>query len=366
MRSHQPLVSRKPPMVFLLVSMILLVSLTACGAPVPTEELALTPQVYVSPTPSPTATLENTATPTQQFTPTPIPPPLGLASNPVVLGIIYSDQAVQEPAAIEFLQYLADQTGYVFKISVFENTFDLLAGMDAGTVTFAFMQPITYIYAHNNDVATVKLITRSFGVTAFGTQILAKADSGFAAYYNEETEKNSADAGSALNQFYGKRPCFVDETSLSGAILPFSLLTQNAVEYSEPVYVHSNTAVIRALYIGGVCDFGATYAITSDPRTSSDLEDLGDAMEKVVVVWRSDAIIPTLNISFTNKSNPEVTANVAKSIQEFSNQETGIIVLTSLTGTQVEAMETASDALYTSLSQILEGSGIDLLPYLGY
>ena len=366
MRSHQPLVSRKHPMVFLLVSMILLVSLTACGAPVPTEELALTPQVYVSPTPSPTATLENTATPTQQFTPTPIPPPLGLASNPVVLGIVYSDQAVQEPAAIEFLQYLADQTGYVFKISVFENTFDLLAGMDAGTVTFAFMQPITYIYAHNNDVATVKLITRSFGVTAFGTQILAKADSGFAAYYNEETEKNSADAGSALNQFYGKRPCFVDETSLSGAILPFSLLAQNAVEYSEPVYVHSNTAVIRALYIGGVCDFGATYAITSDPRTSSDLEDLGDAMEKVVVVWRSDAIIPTLNISFTNKSNPEVTANVAKSIQEFSNQETGITVLTSLTGTQVEAMETVSDALYTSLSQILEGSGIDLLPYLGY
>lgn len=351
---------------FTIGSLFVLASMAGCGAPVPTEEIALTPQVYVSPTPSPTATAENTATPTEQFTPTPIPPPLGLASNPIVLGIVYTDQAVQEPAAIEFLQYLADQTGYVFKITVFENTFDLLAGMDAGTVTFAFMQPLTYIYAHNNDVATVKLITRSFGVTAFGTQILAKADSGFTAYYNEETEKNSADAGSALNQFYGKRPCFVDETSLSGAIFPFALLAQNAVEYTEPVYAHSNTAVIRALYIGGVCDFGATYAITSDPRTSSELEDLGDAMDKIVVVWRSDAIIPTLNISFTNKSNPEVTTNVAESIQDFSVSETGIIVLTSLTGTQVEAMETASDALYASLSQILEASGIDLLPYLGY
>lgn len=349
----------------LLLTLVLSITLVSCKSPFPPP---------TTPTPTVTATLTipsydstATTTPTPIPTATPIPAPLGEPDNPVVLGMVYTNQEVQEPAAVQFLQYLADQTGLVYQISLFENTFDMLAAMDTGNVTFAFMQPLTYIYAHQNEVATVKMITRSFGVTAFGTQLLVKSDSGFTTYFDEENEKNLTDSPGAVTQFSGKRPCFIDETSVSGTIVPMGLLAEAGVVFSDPVYMLSNTSVIRALYIGGICDFGATYAISSDPRTStSQLEDLPDVMEKIQVVWRSDAIIPTLNFSFANKSNPEVTSKIVELIKEYAKLETGPQALSDMTGYQLEGVEDASDSLYTRLTQLVTASGIDLVSYLGY
>ena len=113
--------------------------------------------------------------------------------------------------------------------------------------------------------------------------------------------------------------------------------------------------------------YGATYAISSDPRTSTtQLEDLSDVTEKVKVVWRSDAIIPTLNVTFSNKSSPDVSSRVVELTLEYANLENGTLVLSNLTDYQIEGIEEASDALYTRLTQLVDASGIDLVAYLGY
>jgi hypothetical protein len=39
----------------------------------------------------------------------------------------------------------------------------------------------------------------------------------------------------------------------------------------NPVFTYNYNAIIRALYIQGICDFGVTYALTGDPLTSSDI-----------------------------------------------------------------------------------------------
>ncbi len=366
LRSLPPRFNNPMRSLSLIVAVLFLAStLASCKSPLPPR---------TTPTPSQTVTVAQplvdatpTATPTLEPTPTPIPVPLGKPENPVVLGVVYTKQDVQEPAAIEFLQFLADQSGLVFQISQFENHFDLLAAMDSGKVTFAFMQPLTYIYAQKNEVATVRMITRSFGGTAFGTQILVNADAGFSTYFDEEDEKNTADSPAAMGQFAGLRPCFTDETSISGAVAPMGLLLGAGADFLEPVYMLSNTSVIRALYVGGICDFGATYAISSDPRTSTtQLEDLSDVTEKVKVVWRSDAIIPTLNVTFSNKSSPDVSSRVVELTLEYANLENGTLVLSNLTDYQIEGIEEASDALYTRLTQLVDASGIDLVAYLGY
>jgi len=39
--------------------------------------------------------------------------------------------------------------------------------------------------------------------------------------------------------------------------------------------------VVRALYVKGICDFGATYALAGDPRTASAVVvDLPDVQDK--------------------------------------------------------------------------------------
>ena len=334
--------------------------LTACGEQT-TQQMTPTIETIV-----PTTEFTPTLTPIPTLSPTPTPGPQGSAENPIVLGMVYADQTSQESAANEFLQYLADNTGLVFQVTPFDNTFDLLAGMDAGNVTFAYMQPLTYLYAYRNEVATIQLITRSFAVTAMGTQFLVSSDSTFSAYFDEEAGKNTVDINQALGQFSGYRPCFVDKMSASGSVVPVGMLTEVGATFSEPVYLLSNTAVIRALYIGGICDFGVTYAISSDPRTSpSLLEELPDVMEKVVIAWRSDAIIPTLNVAFANKSNNEITAKIVAAIEAFSLTENGPAVLTALTAYQVDAVEKADNTIYTALNKLVDDGNIDLVSYLG-
>ena len=77
------------------------------------------------------------------------------------------------------------------------------------------------------------------------------------------------------------------------------MLQQNNINTQPAVLAQSHTAIIRALYIQGVCDFGATFAISGDPRTASAIQgDLTDVMNRVIVIWRSEAVIPNVSLSF--------------------------------------------------------------------
>ena len=111
---------------------------------------------------------------------------------------------------------------------------------------------------------------------------MGHTDSDFEIYFNAGTNSSTADARAALGQLSGLRGCLTDENSLAGYWVPLGYLNLNNIPSLEPIQTYSYSASIRALYIKGVCSFAATYAISADPRTSSEvITDLPDVIEKL-------------------------------------------------------------------------------------
>ncbi len=261
---------------------VLLVS--ACGSNRPRPTPAL-----------PTLTLTATFPPTL----TPTPEPLGTDKHPFVIGLVTETDDPQIAAAAAELANRISALANVRVIGrVFPSYSQLLEAMGAGEVHATWLPPLTYLHASREGLAEVALLTNHFGVYQYGTQFLANVSSDFTPFFDPISGLSSSDAATALQQFTDRRPCWFDEQSASGYILPAGLLRLNNILTQPAVLAQSHTAIIRALYIKGVCDFGATFSISGDPRTASAVQDdLPDVMNRVIIIWRTEAVIPNLNLS---------------------------------------------------------------------
>ncbi len=172
------------------------------------------------------------------------------------------------------------------------------------------------------------MIVNHFGVYAYGTQFLANVNQGATAYFDPVTNQNTADPVTALGQFAGLRPCWTEPESISGYILPAGILSQIGVITQPAVWSQTSSAVIRSLYVEGVCEIGATFAISGDPRTSSEiLDNLPDVMDRVVVIWRSDPIIPNLSLSFTPPVDEKLAKELNAAWQEIDQQPEALVLV---------------------------------------
>lgn len=314
----------------------------------------------------PDAAATETATP--EPTPTATPEPLGSTGNPVILGLVPSESAPDQAAqAATLAEKLSQGVGFTVQIQVVEDYESLLAKMQAGTVHLAFLQPITYIAAHQNQIADVALLANHFGVYYYGTQFLANIESGFSTYFDANTNSNTADAITALGQLNGAKPCWADPTSVSGYILPAGVLAQNEISVGSGATLLSQTAIIRALYIKGVCDFGVTFAISGDPRTSSAvINDLPDVRERVMVIWQTDPEIPSLNLSYTPALPAEMRAALTQTFLDLVRGDEGKALLTAATGNyDIQDLRVVDDSVYDPLRGAIDALGYDIYSALG-
>ncbi len=347
-----------------LFSILLIPGLSSCSKRTPELTITPTPTSAFTRTPTPRWPGDN---PVPTFTSTPTLPPVGQPGNPVTMGFVYKDKVRQEPAVRTFLQSLADETGLVIEVLEFDTHFDLLAAMDAGRVSFTWMLPLTYIYAQQNEIASVAFVTRSYNLTAYGTQFLARSESGYQSYYDPDLAENQADEYTALQQFSETRPCFLDEYSLAGYVVPWGYLQMTGITTQDPVFMRSSTGVIRGIRAGGICEFGATYAIMGDPRTSSELlEEYPGLLNEVTVIWRSEAIIPNLTLVYNNLLDPQVANTLSAAIEKFGSQPDGPQVLSASTSFLIEGLEQAGDEIFDPLREVVIASGVNLVDYLGY
>lgn len=331
----------------LITSFVMCLSLIACQA-----HSAAEPQMSATPEPTPTATLE----------------PLGSEGNPIILGLVPAESAPDQASqAATLAQKLSEAVGFSVKILVVDDYDALLSEMQAGAVHLAFLQPITYIAAHQNQLADVVLLTNHFGVYYYGVQFLANVESGFASYFDPNTNRNTADAATALGQLTGKKPCWTDPASVSGYILPAGILAENQISVSRGATLLAQTATIRALYIKGICDFGATFAISGDPRTSSAvINDLPDVRERVIILWQSDPAIPNLNLSFTPALPAEMRPPLIQAFLDLARNEEGKALLAAATGNyEIQDMRVVDDSIYDPLRDALEALDFDIYSALG-
>ncbi len=129
-----------------------------------------------------------------------------------------------------------------------------------------------------------------------------------------------------------------------------ALLAENNVIVKEPAFVVSSPATIRALYIKEICDFAVTFAISGDPRTSpSILDDLPDAMDRVIVIWKSDGVIPNLNLSYASLLDNDTVQALNNGFLDLIKTDEGKTLLTSILDYDIQDMRVVDDSIYDPL-----------------
>jgi ABC-type phosphate/phosphonate transport system substrate-binding protein len=194
------------------------------------------------------------------------------------------------------------------------------------------------------------------GQSLYGAQFLARRKGGFESYFDPVIGENTEEAGVALAQFLEKKPCWSDEMSPSGYVIPLGYLNANQIITRAPAFVEGQPTVVRSLYASGICDFGATYV---DARKFPSLEDeFPDLTEQVIVVWRIPEIIPYEVLVFSSAMSPEMRDLFATQIAAILQTENGRAAFQTLYG--IEELQVVNDGFYAEFRRYLSQSGIGL------
>ncbi len=339
---------------FVFSLLVVTMALSACqatpvmGTATASETSVLPVLETVAPTPSPEPT-------------SPPPLPLGAPGNPVILSLPPGTFLEEEIAAGETLaRQLSDFTGYEVVVVAPDSYIGLVDAMERGNVHIAVLPPFPYLLAHERAGADVAFLSVRLGATGYASQFIAAREAGFEPYFDPKREENTADAETALTQFEGKKPCWSDLRSPSGYVVPAGYLAYYDISTQPPAIVQGHPTVVRAVYAGGICDFGATFV---DARTFPSLQhDYPDALEKVVVIWRTPPIIPYDAVVYSSFLPQEMRGEVDHAFVRIVISEEGKAALRLVY--RIEALEEADDGAYDALRKYLDALGLDLVSLL--
>lgn len=259
-------------------------------------------------------------------------------------------------AGKDFAAQLAEETGHTFVVVVPESYPKLVEALGRGNAHIAVLSPYAYALAVEQGYVTAAFAGLKEGQKAYGAQFIARADAGFTSYYDARAQENTADAATALSQFRDKKPCWADSVSPSGYVIPAGVLAQVGVPTRPAAFVQGQPTVARAVYVGGICDFGATYI---DARAfPAVLDDFPDILEQVSVIWRVPAVIPYETLVLAKGLPPEMAEALETAIFRVSGMQVGRQALEQAYG--IEDWLPATDADYADFLLYLGASGVDL------
>lgn len=309
-----------------------------------------------------------TAIPTLTPTPGPTvapqtPPEPGTEQNPLILALA-PDPRPTEPviAAGDVLAaYLEERTGYRIVTVIPASEAALVDSLAKGNAHIASLSPYAFVAARGDNSVTALLAQVRNGEMFYGAQILINREGEFTAYFDEARGENTVDAAAALIQFADKKPCWSDEFSPSGYVVPLGLLNQAQVTTRSGAFLEGQPNVVRGVYADDICDFGATFV---DARENPVLEaDYPDVMDKVLVAWRIPEIIPYENISMSASLPFEMRRNIQRAFLDFMSTPEGKAVMQTVYG--FDEMSPVEDAAYADFILYVNASGLDLPSLIG-
>lgn len=303
-------------------------------------------------TPTLTATLAATQAPIAT-------PELGTEQNPLILALAPNSHPTDAVLAAgdQLAAYLEERTGYRIVTVIPSSEVQLVDSLSKGNAHIVSLSPYGYVLARDNNTVTALLARVRSGGMFYGAQIIINRQNEFTAYFDEARGENTTDLVTALKQFQDKKPCWSDETSPSGYVVPLGLLNQAQVQTRSGAFLEGQPNVVRGVYAADICDFGATFV---DARTSPTLEaDYPDVMDKVLVAWRIPAIIPYENISIAAGLPFEMKRVIQRAFIDFMTTPEGKAAMQTIYG--FDEMLPVEDAAYTDFINYVKASKLDLL-----
>ena len=304
-----------------------------------------------------------TAIPTLTPTPGPTvapqtPPEPGTEQNPLILALAPNPRPTDPVIAAGdvLAAYLEERTGLRIVTVIPASEAVLVDSLAKGNAHIASLSPYAFVMARGDNSVTALLARVRNGEMFYGAQILINREGEFTAYFDEARGENTVDAATALNQFADKKPCWSDEFSPSGYVVPLGLLNQSQVTTRTGAFLEGQPNVVRGVYADDICDFGATFV---DARENPVLEaDYPDVMDKVLVAWRIPEIIPYENISMSASLPFEIRRNIQRAFLDFMSTPEGKAAMQTVYG--FDEMSPVEDAVYAEFIGYVNASGINL------
>jgi len=297
------------------------------------------------------------ATPTDTALP-PLPTPeLGESENPLILALApASNTQAQIDAAKVIAAQFKERTGYSVVTVIPDSYSSLVDALERGNAHIVLLDPLPYELAYQKGLIQTAFAVVQDGKDTYGAQFIASRRGGFISYFDPHTQLNTADASEALEQLADKKPCWSDETSPSGYIVPLGYLNKNQVQTRPAAFVQGHPTVIRSVYAGGICDFGATYI---DARKFPSLEDqYPDLMEQVIVVWQIPEIIPYSVLAFSTNMPQSMRDLFINTVPAIMQTDAGKAAFK--TTYAIEELLPVNDAYYADFHEYVDESRIDL------
>jgi ABC-type phosphate/phosphonate transport system substrate-binding protein len=330
--------------------------LTNCSVPrIPTTEPTASATSTV--TAAEVTPVDITPTATQTVVPPFATAELGLAENPLILALPPSATTQEQiNAAKEIASQFTQRTGYTVVTIIPDSYSALVESLEKGNAHIVVLSPLAYELAYQRGLVEAAYAVLLEGEGKYGAQFLASRKGGFTSYFDEGIGENLAEAPIALAQFADKKPCWSDQTSPSGYIVPLGYLNENRVATKPAAFVEGHPTVVRSLYASGICDFGATYI---DARKFPSLEDeFPDLVEQVIVVWQIPPVIPYDVLAFSTRMPPGMRELFASFIPAILQTEAGKAAFQTAYG--IEEMEPVNDGYYEEFHLYVGESGLDL------
>jgi ABC-type phosphate/phosphonate transport system substrate-binding protein len=138
--------------------------------------------------------------------------------------------------------------------------------------------------------------------------------------------------------------------------VPLGALGQNDVKVQEGAFLKGQANVVRAVYAGDICNFGATYI---DARELPALEaNYPDVSERVVVIWRIPDVIPYENISMANSLPLEMRRVIQRAFIDLILSPENSPFLQQVYG--IDEVQMADDSMYAEFERYWKDSGLDI------
>lgn len=318
-------------------------------------------------TPEPVTTIETAlpvAAATAQIRPTPTQAAVGTLENPLILALVPGSAGNSDrvEAGKALAEQLHEVTGYNFVVVAPDSYSKLVEAIGKGNAHVAILSPYAYALAYDLGYANAAYTSIRDGERTYGAQFIAKTETGFRSYFDAQEEENTADAATALAQFRNKKPCWPDEVSPSGYVIPLGILSLNNIPLRSGAILQGQPTVVRAVYAGGICDFGATYI---DARTfPAVLDESPDVLEKVDVIWRIPPVIPYDVMVISNGLPGVISQSINDALFRITGMQAGRKVLGE--AYDIEEWERITDSFYDEFRSYLKASGVDLKALLDY
>jgi ABC-type phosphate/phosphonate transport system substrate-binding protein len=286
---------------------------------------------------------------------------LGLAENPLILALPPSQNGnpisqEQIDAAKVIASQFTERTGYVVVTIIPDDYTSLVEALENGNAHIVLLDPYAYELAYQRGAVHAAYAVLKEGEGKYGAQFLAARQGGFTSYFDEGTDENLDEASVALAQFVDKKPCWSDEISPSGYVVPLGYLNENQILTRPPAFVEGHPTVVRSLYASGICDFGATYI---DARKFPSLEDqFPDLIEQVIVVWQIPPIIPYEVLAFSTKMPQGMRELFVSLVPAIMQTDSGKAAFQTAYG--IEELEPANDGYYEEFRIYVDESRVDL------